>query len=283
MKTLLVLLLLIVALGAGLLALRSRKQVIRSAPAALNSDSPVDSHTAARRALCLASLVLRAQAEYQLHPEPGDIPPQGKAAPADFALRQNSWLQNGDLWSACSARERELFQRAMGSWTRQETADGQWREESLGFLWWALDGSRVFLPYDVPAAQTDVLRGVPDPSAARAFIEEAKLRDIKEIGKQRDIAELWLWRARTTQLQRDKAEAPKGLTFEQIIAMTAEKAAGDNVFKPIGNDFPALGKPYSRLTETEWQTMRSIAEERLYVLNWLCGRSTDWDSVKTDT
>lgn len=65
--------------------------------------------------------------------------------------------------------------------------------------------------------------------------------------------------------------------------MTVEKAAADNLFKPIGNDFPALGKPYSQLTEAEWQTMRSIATERLYALDWLCGYSADWDNVRTST
>jgi hypothetical protein len=170
------------------------------------------------------------------------------------------------------------------NWSRQDIADGQWREESLSVLVWALDGSRIFPRYDAPAAaQADVARSFPMLEDAHGLIAKAKLRDSNEISKQRDIAELWLWRARTTQLQREATKSQTDLTLEQIVTMTVEKAASDGLFKPIDKDFPALGKPYSKLTEAEWQTMRSIATERLYALNWLCGRTEDWDDVRTDT
>ncbi len=282
MKTLFVLIGVSFVLAAILLLVRFRERSARSSAVEPRSGLVVDSRTAAERTLCLASFVLRAQTEYQLHPQPGDIPPR-KPTPFDVVSQQNSWLKKEGLWDSCSNRERMLFQQTLGSWSRQDIADGQWREESFSVLVWALDGSRIFPPYDAPAAQADVARNFPKPEDAHAFIAKAKLRDSNEISKQRDIAELWLWRARTTQLQREGTKSQTDLTLEQIVTMTVEKAASDGLFKPIDKDFPALGKPYSRLTEAEWQTMRSIATERLYVLNWLCGYSEDWDNVRTST
>ncbi len=250
---------------------------------ATQPSSSVTANAAAQRLFCLASLVYRARSEYQLQPDPHDIPSGDKSPPSDFDSRQNTWLQQEGLWSSCSAEERMLFQKHLGTWSPQEIADGQWREESLGVLLWALDASRPLPPYDVPAVHTDVLLNVPTPDAAQTFVGRAKLRDTKEISKQRDIAELWLWRARTTQLQQDGTEIPKGMSLEEIIAKTAEKAAADHLFQPLENDFPALGKSYSKLTKAEWETMRSIATERLYALNWLCGTAADWDSVETGT
>ena len=77
--------------------------------------------------------------------------------------------------------------------------------------------------------------------------------------------------------------APDGWTFEKIIAMTAEKANEDKLFVPIDHDFPALNKAYAKLSEDEWHTLNSIAQERLYALNWLCKYADDWDEVPTGT
>ena len=169
MKTLFLLLAIMLLLGACLLFVRSRKRSSSRYPEP-RSGSSVDSQAAAKRALCLASIVLRAQAEYQLQPEPVDSPSKEKI-PSDFDSRQNSWLKTKGLWGVYSTGERALFEKALGRWTRQEIADGQWREESFGVLVWALDGSRAFLPYDVPAVQTDVLSNAPSPDASQAEME----------------------------------------------------------------------------------------------------------------
>lgn len=243
----------------------------------------VNAQSAAKRALCLASLVVRARAEYELHPEPGDTPnPNGPVAP-DFVANQVAWMKSEGLWEAASVHERALLQKPLGKWERQEVADGQWREEDLLVLMWALQPGTDLPPYDQMMSESDFDRLVPAPSAAQAFIAKAKLRDVQEISKARDVAELWLWRARTTQLQRDHVTPPKGMTFEEIIRTAAAHAEKDRLFTAIDHDFPALGRSYAKLSETQWYTMRSIATERLYVLNWLCGYSKDWDAVPTDT
>src|SRR5262249_41875687 len=58
----------------------------------------VTAQSAAKRALCLASLVLRAQAEYQLHPDPGDQPSPNGPVAQDFAVSQLAWIKREGLW-----------------------------------------------------------------------------------------------------------------------------------------------------------------------------------------
>jgi hypothetical protein len=243
----------------------------------------VSSQTASNRALCLASLVLRAQTEYKLHPDPDDLPSTTNDVDRDFAVRQEDWMKQVGLWEAASARERALLEKPLGTWKRQDVADGQWREETLALLMWAFQSGTVLPPYDEPAFKTEIMKTVPHPSASLDFIANAKLRDSSEIADARDTAELWLWRARTTQLQRDHTKAPQGMTFQGIVAMTAKAAQAQGLFTAIDSNFPALGKSYAKLSEPDWQTMRSIATERLYGLNWLCGYAEDWDDVPTST
>lgn len=223
-----------------------------------------------------------------MHPEPGE---QSRTdlitAGQKVAVLQVEWMKQEGLWEAASVRERALFEKPFGSWERQELLDGSWRVEALAIFIWAL-GSRTDLPpYDRQAHETnlesDIASLVSHPPEPQSFIAHATLRDVREVRKARDVAELWLWRARTTQLQREHRTPPEGMTFEGIIAEAAKAGERDGLFKAIDNDFPALGRSYARLSETEWYRMRSIASERLYALNWLCGYSDDWDHVPTDT
>jgi hypothetical protein len=117
------------------------------------------------------------------------------------------------------------------------------------------------------------------------LVQQPPLRPRKEIEAMRDLAQLWHWRARTTQLQqRGDVEPPADLTFEEIISMTANGAleAGD-IPRVIGDDFPAFGKAYAELDSEELAIATSIAQERHFGLNWLCGYSRDWDETPTDT
>jgi hypothetical protein len=198
-----------------------------------------------------------------------------------FQENQRHFMQSCGLWDALSSHERALLEESVGAWSAQDIADGQWRAEALCVLLWALKQNSDLAPYDKQMPITNLPD--PTPGASARFIRNAVLRNKDEIKEARTIAELWLWRARTTQLQLSGAAPPAGWTFEKIIATTAEGAQKKKVFLPIDHDFPVLNKAYSKLSEEEWRTMRSIAQERLCALNWLCRYAADWDAVPTGT
>jgi Domain of unknown function (DUF4272) len=275
-----VFLVLIVVANKLVRTFRSKQNTV-SAASASGTLRLVEARVAARRAFCLASIGARANLEYQLHFEPS--PSTEGDGDADFLANQRKWMKGEGLWDALSPRERTLLEKPLGGWSNQEMADGQWRQEALAVLLWALQPAGELPEYDRQAFTTGIMDSLPPPSAIAKFTARAKLRDGSEITNGRDIAELWLWRARTTQLQLSHGTPPKGLTFEVLIAMTAKKAEQDRLFVAISNDFPAFKKAYSQLSDDEWNTMRSIAQERLYAFNWLCRYAEDWDAVPTDT
>ena len=239
----------------------------------------IDASDAAKRSLCLASIVARTNLESESKLESADK--LSGSSDHTFQENQQHFMQSSGLWDALSSHERTLLGKPLGAWSTQDIADGHWRAEALGVLLWALQQNGDLVPYDkqIPVANLPE----PTPDASARFIGNAVLRNKDEITEARSIAELWLWRARTTQLQLSGATPPDGWTFEKIIARAAGGAQSKKVFLPIDHDFPALNKAYSKLSEEEWRTMRSIAQERLYALNWLCRYAADWDSVPTGT
>jgi hypothetical protein len=250
----------------------------------------VSAEAAAKRALCLGSVLLRGEFEQVIAVTREQAPQEER--PAIEAHRELSneitaWLREEQLWGSLSARERKLLQKPLGTWSLRDRIDVSWRSEALHVILWALERQESVLPYDHQAGDLEPemikILGVLKPT--QHFMKQAKLRPQAEIEKARLTAETWHWRSRTTLLQKspDKYKPPEDLTFQQIISMSVEWAQKEGLFKPIGDDYPAFGKPYSELSDDEWSTMTSIAMERHYGLNWLCGYSADWDNVPTDT
>ena len=177
-----------------------------------------------------------------------------------------------------SKAEWELFYQPLGSWTEQTMGQLCWMKESIGVLAWALGIYETLPPYDqpfdVPAGKLKELIGTTPPS----------LRDEEQINLERENAQMWNWRARTTIIIARGEKPPPGMTFDELISKVANHAHEQGgAPKPIGNDFPAFGKPYRNLSHEEAYVAYSIAQQRHYAFNWLCGYGKDWDSVPTDT
>jgi hypothetical protein len=172
----------------------------------------------------------------------------------------------------------EELREALGRLPSDDPAvvDAVWRGEGLGTLLWALQLAE--LPaYDTPF----------DPDALlEATLEEARLRDAEEIELERESARLWLWRARTTELQAaGDVELPERFaSFDQLIAATAMRGFEQGLLPaPIRGDFRAYGKVYRHLAPEQQAEAHSIALERQHALNWLAGLGDSWDGVPLDT
>ena len=172
----------------------------------------------------------------------------------------------------------EELRAALGRLPSDDPAvvDAVWRGEGLGTLLWGLQLAEL-PPYDQPF----------DPDAlVEASLEEARLRDAEEIELERESARLWLWRARTTDLQATgDVELPERFaSFDQLIAATAMRGFEQGLLPaPMRGDFRAYGKVYRHLAPEQQAEAHSIALERQHALNWLAGLGDSWDDVPLDT
>lgn len=200
----------------------------------------------------------------------------------------SSWMCREGLDRSLSRNEKKMLGEPLGTWSRQDILNASWRADSLGAILWALSLVDAMPGYDAEcsyAAEIVMRIGLLHP--VQGFVGRSSLRSADEIGRARNLAELWHWRSRTTQLLNEPTRLPSDCSpnyLEGIIGQAAEMAhrRGD-ISAPIDGDFPAFGKPYRDLTANEYSMVTSIAMERHFALNWLSGYSDDWDNTPTDT
>ena len=174
--------------------------------------------------------------------------------------------------------ELELLASPAALWPEQDVVDAIWHGEALGTLAWALDAVGDLPPFDRPFDHAAVARALA--------LDDAELRPRDELADARETAQLWHWRARTAVVQHERLVGVSGTwqSFDQLIAATAMKGHARGLLPlPLRGDFPAFGKPYRSLSPEERALAHSIAAERHYALEWLCGSGGEWTDVRTDT
>jgi len=92
-------------------------------------------------------------------------------------------LQANGIWASLSSAERASLEKPVGSWSKQEISNGQWRGDALGVLLWPIQRNDQLLPCDQPMFGENLDKSFPPPSGAAHFIKNAKLRDADEIRK----------------------------------------------------------------------------------------------------
>ncbi len=177
-----------------------------------------------------------------------------------------------------SPRESELLALPASAWNEQEVLDAVWRGEALGTILWALQAADELPPYDTPFDHALVARWL-EPA-------DVELRPSGELESAREAARLWHWRARTAILEREgRVELPeRWKSYRQIVAVAAMRGHEQGLLpEPRRGDFPAFGRVYRELTDEQQLLALSIAAERHFALNWLCGEGEEWDVTPTDT
>jgi hypothetical protein len=155
-------------------------------------------------------------------------------------------------------------------------AEAIWDGEALGMLLWALELAQL-PPYDRPFDHERLLE---------TSLEGAALRPEEEIGRARDTARLWHWRARTASLQADgEVDLPaEWQSFDQLVGATAMRGYERGLLpRPIRGDFPAFGTVYRDLNDEQQAEAHHLAWQRHRALSWLCGLGKHWNDVPTDT
>jgi len=202
------------------------------------------------------------------------------------------WAKLGPLRLQLSPREEQFARTNMATMTEAHRVAACWRAEALQTLLWALGVVTGIPPYDTATGDAPIkaLSGAEFDEA----LASAELRPPTELAAARGTAELWLWRARTRQIIEEGKPFPQsaqllkaGLkSYDDIVRVTAKLALKRGTVREIiDEDFAILGKAYRSASTEEYTLARSIATERLFTLNWLCGRAPEgrWDETPTDT
>ncbi len=232
----------------------------------------------ASRLLCLAAIATLGAVAQDLHAGL-DSDQLGT-----FAVGVRDWVRGEGLLEHLAPSELAVFEKPLDAWTKRELVNASWRGESIGVLMWALSYIAELPAYDQQFA--GLLERLPVLETTAEFVGSGELRPWDDLSRAKDLAELWHWRSRTTRLSNDPSFLATHADdyLSGIVAQAAHKAysVGDAP-RPIGDDFPWRGKAYRDLSEDDYSLATSIAVERQFALNWLCGEGETWDETPTDT
>lgn len=233
------------------------------------------------RALALVGLLGRTQGEMEIKQDA-----DRRAEWKRINDRLNEWFESEGIAPHRSAAEVRQLRKPLGRWTDSEIFGTIWRTEALAALLWALGKLSNMPPYTERVDSRAVFDVIPIMEPTKDFKRSVKLRSRKVIEAERHAAEFWHWRARTEMLRRQGFVPPEGDTFEACIRRAAETAVEEGIVpKIVAGDVPARGKSYGKLTDAQYADAHSVAMERHFALNWLCGYSDrgDWDETTTGT
>lgn len=247
-----------------------------------------DARMVAYRALCLGALLKRSVIEAGVqrlvrYPTHTKIQQQLIERQQTAHERLLGWIEDEHLIPHLSRVERLLIEKPLASWSDRVLLMAVRRAEALGVMLWALRFIEAIPAYDALFDISVVMQPLDILTPTIDFIWQAGLRPVEELGAMRDIAELWNWRSRASELQRLGVQPPAGMTFSDIIRDTLQTAhARRQIPAPIEGDFPAFGKAYSRLMPAEYVLVSMIAAERYLALNWMCELSSEWENIPVD-
>jgi uncharacterized protein DUF4272 len=247
-----------------------------------------DARAIAYRALCLGTLLQRAKFELSVqNNDDWSVFERMREHILNkhqvLNARLLEWLKEEEIERHLSEAERHLLQKPLGSWSERALISVGWRTEALGTMLWVLNRYEHFPSYDKQFETRDVLAPLDIFNSTIDFIWMASLQDDHVLRASRDQAELWNWRSRARELERMGVKPPEGVTFREIIRLTAERAyESGHTPELIDGDFPSLNKAYAELTDDEYALMSAIAYERYSALNWVCEITNEWESTRID-
>jgi hypothetical protein len=220
----------------------------------------------------------------------------------NWRRERSAWrraLKEAGAAAELTMKESVFLRSSLSAESRKSANQMLWQIECAACIAWALR----LLPriwsmdeqFDGKLDQETLL------SPNRRLVASAELRPREEIEAARKRAELWHWRARQLAIQRQGAHWPpsdagpeviadlkaKGLdSLDGVVRFTAVSLKRDGVLDEIiGDDFPARGRAYRELSDSDASELLLIAQERHRALNWLCGMASenDWDVTPIET
>jgi len=198
------------------------------------------------------------------------------------AFDEREWLRDQGMASQLTAREAAFLDSPVGSNKAGETMEFSWQGEALVALAWAV-GLLDAPPVDATSDSGLIMDLVPRPwDAIKAWVSDPAIVSESDAVRQRELAEIWHWRATTELLRRDAPAADRRDYDAAIEEVAAEARAAGFVPALQGGDFPVRGRTINEISDTEVDELVAVTGQRLRALNWLCGFGKSWDDVPLD-
>jgi hypothetical protein len=113
-------------------------------------------------------------------------------------------------------------------------------------------------------------------------MSEPGIVDESDAVRERELADVWHWRARTELLLR-VASATDRREYETAVREVAAEALDAGIVPALHDgDFATSGRKFEDLAVGEVEELVAVTSQRLRALNWLCGFGDSWDDVPLD-
>jgi len=226
------------------------------------------------RILILAAVLRRLALEDALPDPAGEL--------LGDAFDERAWLQDQGLAGDLTPRESALLDRPVGSSAQEEIAEASWQGEALTALAWAV-GVGDMPPVDATSDPRPVMDLVPRPwDSIQRWMSDPAIVSESDAVRERELAEIWHWRA-TTELLLREASAADRREYESAIREVAAEALDAGIVPALRDgDFLARGHSMNDLAQGDVDELVAVTGQRLRALNWLCGFGDAWDDVPLD-
>jgi hypothetical protein len=231
----------------------------------------------AGRAVVLATLVRRAMLDVMDADE--EVPGADDELFDRDGIRFDllAWLKEQEP-DALEPEDAEILAKPVGELTEDELDLCTDATDALAALMWAISAATSLPPpSEVEEAVTD-LDHTPQPwDDVRPFHLDATLRQEERIAQEREIAELWFWRAALS-IDGEPAAAEE----RQAIRTVADEAASAGLIQIAAGDFAVDGEPYAKVGQSLKHEILAGTAARLRALNWVCGFGDTWADTPLD-
>jgi hypothetical protein len=190
------------------------------------------------------------------------------------------WLQDHELEPDLTVDEVRMFETEVGMLSNDEASAATWNSEALVALAWATEMIETLSEPNLTLDPANVLAVIPAPWVdPNAWITSVIVRAENEIARERERAEVWLWRAETEEERRQLRGRARQALEADIADVVNESIAAGLLSNDARGDFRVADVPFHNLSSDQIDAISVIAAVRLHALNWLCGFGTNWDDV----
>jgi hypothetical protein len=186
-----------------------------------------------------------------------------------------TWARK-ELESVLTATERNILKTPVGSLPEEWLDVCAQSSLAANALGWTLQVRETLQLSDRESMtiSEELVTWAPEPwNSVHNTISDTTHRSEDEVARQREIWELWYWRAT---LANDHLDAED---MESAIRDTAAEVARVGLIDVIEHDFEVDGLPFAGLDDDRQVSVAILAEANLLALNWVCGFGNTWDDT----